>query len=122
MRSYLSFSFCLFPLFEDSKTTQAAGHTGLKHPGRFRPEHADNGSKIFLQWTYHNDKSTAFIINAKVNHANVTIKVPNRTKRFTHITQPKTDRKNLGKSIGLLHFFNVKSFLYANFELNTHRY
>ena len=30
----------------------------------------------------------------------LTIKVPNRAKRYNHITPPKTGRKNLGESTG----------------------
>lgn len=52
------------------------------------------------QWTYHNDKSTAFIITYRSTMQMLTIKVPKRAKRYNHITQPKTGQKNLGKSTG----------------------
>ena len=52
------------------------------------------------QWTYHINKSTAFIITVWSTMQMLTIKVPNRAKRYNHITPPKTGRKNLGKSTG----------------------
>ncbi len=65
------------------------------------------------QWTYHNDKSTAFIITYRSIMQMLTIKVPNRAKRYNRITPPKTGRKNLGKSTGSGYIFSNHKIDYA---------